>query len=135
MYTLTNNLPVSERRKTEFKMATKSDHVLQHVHKLTMIGWPENINNVPQTAREFWKVCDEISVADGLLYAVVGEWLVIPDTMKKVALEAIHAGHLGIEKCKQRGRTCRYWPSMNADIEQLVKQCEACLPYLIVKNQ
>ena len=63
-------------------------------------------------------------MADGLLF--VGERLVIPDTMKKVALEAIHAGHLGIEKCKQRGRTCMYWPSMNADIEQLVKQCEIC---------
>ena len=45
--TLTNNLPVLERRKAEFKMATKSDHVLQHVHELTMNGWPENINNVP----------------------------------------------------------------------------------------
>ena len=61
---------------------TKSDQALQHVHKLTMNGWPENINNVPQAAREFWKVCDESNVADGLLF--VGEWLVIPHTMKEV---------------------------------------------------
>ena len=94
VHTLTNNLPLSERRKTEFKMATKFDHVLQHVHKLIIDGWPVNINNVPQAAREFWKVCDKISMADGFLF--VGEWLVIPDTMKKVALEAIHEGHLGI---------------------------------------
>ena len=99
VHTLTNNLPISERRKTEFKIATKSDQVLQHVHKLTMNGWPEKINNVPQAAREFWKVRDEISVADGLLF--VGEWLVIPHTMKEIALAAIHEGHLGIEKCKQ----------------------------------
>ena len=98
-YTLTNNLPVSERWKTEFKMATKFDHVLQHVHKLIMDGWPENINNVPQAAIE-------IIVADGLLF--IGEQLVIPDTMKKVALEAIPTGHLGIEKCKQRGRFSVY---------------------------
>ena len=124
VHTLTNNLPLSERRKTEFKMATKSDYVLQQVYKLIMDGWPVNINNVPQAAREFWKVRDEISVADSLLF--VGERLVVPDAMKKVALEAIHEGHLGIEKCKQRGRSCVYWPAMNADIEQLVKQCEIC---------
>ena len=65
-----------------------------------MDGWPVNTGNVSQATRKFWKVRDEISVADGLLF--VGELLVIPDTMKKVALEAIHEGHLGIEKCKQK---------------------------------
>ena len=43
VHTLTNNLSVSERRKTEFRIATKSDHVLQHVHNLTMNGWPKSI--------------------------------------------------------------------------------------------
>ena len=124
VHTLTNNLPISEKQKTEFKIATKSDQVLQHVHKLTMNGWPENINNVPQAARKFWKVCDEISVADGLL--LVGEWLLIPHTIKVIVLAAIHEGHLGIEICKQQGRSCVYWPAMNADIEHLVKQCAIC---------
>ena len=87
-------------------------------------GWLVNFNNVPQAAREFWKVRDEISVADCLLF--LGERLVIPDTMKKVALEAIHEGYLGIETCKQKGRSCVHWPVMNADIEQLVKQYEIC---------
>lgn len=63
-------------------MATKSDHVLQHVHKLAMDGWPENINNVPQAAREFWKVHDEISKVDGLLF--VDEQVIIPNTMQRV---------------------------------------------------
>ena len=124
VHTLTNNLPVSETRKAEFKTATKSDLALQQVHKLIMNGWPKHINNVPQVAREFWKVRDELSIADGLLF--VGERLVIPVTMKDVALQAIHEGHFGIEKCKQRGRSCVYWPAMNDDIEKLVKQCEIC---------
>ena len=33
---------------------------------------------------------------------------------------------MGIEKCKQRARSCLYWPSMNADIETLVNGCEVC---------
>ena len=124
VHTLINNLPVSESRKAEFKAATMLDHALQHVQKLTLKGWPIHINNVPQQAREFWKVRDQLSTADGLLF--VGERLVIPAAMKDVALQAIHKGHLGIEKCKQRGRSCVYWPAMNEDIEALVKQCETC---------
>ena len=46
--------------------------------------------------------------------------------MKDVALQTIHEGHFGIEKCKQQGRSCVYWPAMNDDIEKLVKQCEIC---------
>ena len=33
VHTLTNNLPVSERRKTEFKIAARSDHVLQRLNQ------------------------------------------------------------------------------------------------------
>ena len=124
VHTLTNNLPISEGRKDQFKIVTRSDPVLQQVYKLTMDGWPNHINNVPQAAREFWKVRDELSYADGLLF--VGERLVVPAAMKVVALQAIHEGHFGIEKSKQRGRSCVYWPAMSDDIEKLVKQCEVC---------
>jgi len=47
VHTLAKNLPVSETRRAEFKSATESDHCLQQVKKLTMEGWPTNINNVP----------------------------------------------------------------------------------------
>ena len=45
--------------------------------------------------------------------------------MKEIALQAIHEGHSGIKKCKQRKLSCVDWPVMN-DIEQLVKQSEIC---------
>jgi len=69
VHTLTKNLPVSETRRAEFKSATESDHCLQQVKKLTMEGWPTNINNVLESAREYWKVRDELHVADGLIFA------------------------------------------------------------------
>ena len=61
-------------------------------------------------------------MVDNLILA--GERLVIPAAMKRVAPQAIQEGHMGIDKCKQRGRSCMYWPSMNEDIETLVKECE-----------
>jgi len=65
-----------------------------------------------------------LHVTDGLVFA--GERLVVPQAMNKVALQVIHQGHMGIEKCKQQARACLYWPSMNADIENLVNDCEVC---------
>ena len=50
VHTLTKHLPVSEARKAEFQSATESDSSLQQVKKLTMEGWPTNINNVPESA-------------------------------------------------------------------------------------
>ena len=46
--------------------------------------------------------------------------------MNKVALQVIHEGHMGIEKCKQRARSCLYWPSMNTNVENFVNGCEVC---------
>ena len=124
VHRLTKHLPVSEARKTEFQLATQSDSSLQQVKKLTMEGWPSNISNVPESAREFWKVRDQLHVADGLIFT--GERLVVPTAMKMVTLQAIHEGHMGIERCKQRARSCVYWPLMNEDIEQHISKCEIC---------
>ena len=36
-----------------------------------MEGWPTNINNVPDSARDYWKVRDKLHVADGLIFVGV----------------------------------------------------------------
>ena len=68
-----------------------------------MEGWPNNISNVPGSVQEFWKVCDKLHVADGLIFT--GERLVVPTAMKMVTLQAIHEGYMGIGRCKQRARS------------------------------
>ena len=54
--------------------------------------------------------------------------------MKTIVLQAIHESHMGIERCKQRGRSCVYWPSMNDDIEMRIKECEICNKPQIAKS-
>ncbi|XP_033724551.1 uncharacterized protein K02A2.6-like [Pecten maximus] len=41
-------------------------------------------------------------------------------------LQKIHAGHLGMSKCKQRAREVLFWPGITEDIQNLVKRCEPC---------
>ncbi|XP_062574568.1 uncharacterized protein K02A2.6-like [Saccostrea cucullata] len=55
--------------------------------------------------------------------------IVIPPTLRSHMLSLIHQSHLGIIKCKQRAREVMYWPGMNSEIEQLVKDCEKCATF------
>lgn len=99
----------------------------QSPKRLIDSGWPNNVNNVPQALREFWNVKEDLYVADNLI--LKGHRVVVPASRRQLVLKAIHQGHLGIEKCKARARSCVYWPSMNKDIEQEVKKCPACNEY------
>ena len=49
--------------------------------------------------------------------------------MRKGMLKKIHEGHLGIDKCRKRGKEVLYWPGINRDIEQMVKNCSYCIKY------
>ena len=44
-------------------------------------------------------------------------------------LTLVHESHLGMVKCKQRAREVIYWPAMNADIENTVRNCARCSEY------
>ena len=44
-------------------------------------------------------------------------------------LKLIHKSHLGMIKCKQRGRKVMFWPNMNSDIENMIRDCSACAEY------
>lgn len=41
-------------------------------------------------------------------------------------LNLVQESHLGIIKCKQRALEVLYWPAMNSDIEETVKNCSKC---------
>nr|XP_039248789.1 uncharacterized protein K02A2.6-like [Styela clava] len=50
--------------------------------------------------------------------------------MQQYVLKLVHeSSHLGIVKCKQRAREVFFWPSMNSDVEQLVKKISKCATY------
>lgn len=75
----------------------------------------------------------ELSIANGLL--LKGIRIVIPRVMRNDMLLRIHEGHLGIEKCRRRARTCMYWPKINDDIEKFVKKCSTCNKFQYAKQK
>jgi len=90
------------------------------------IGWPEQAKQTtPKIIRGYWSIKDYIGIEDGIL--VMGHRLVIPKSMQSEYLQRIHAGHQGITKCQLRAKESLYWPNMSSDIENMVRDCMACL--------
>ena len=41
-------------------------------------------------------------------------------------MSRIHASHLGVEACLRKARDTVFWPSMNAEVRDQIKQCSIC---------
>lgn len=77
-----------------------------------------------EKVQPYFESKDQLTIMDGIIYK--GMRIVIPHSMWKDMLKLIHSSHLGIVKCKQRGREVFYWPLMGAQIEEQVRNCERC---------
>ena len=107
--------------------ATENDEQLEQLSRLIKNESPTNITNVPKGLRKYRKVRHNLYMADHLI--LMKGRVVVPSSMRTEILTCIHKGHMGIEKCKSRARTCVYWPLMYTAIEQEVQSCPVCIPY------
>ena len=117
----------SPRKLSKLQAETSKDVTLSALHETISTGWPETRRDIARPLRPYWGLRDELSVEDGLI--MKGDRIIIPASMRKEILEAIHAGHQGAEKCKLRARTCVYWPQMNSDIDEVTRECPTCQTY------
>ena len=122
-----SNLPISRSKFQELKQETCNDSVLQAVITLVKNSWPESFSECPSTAKPFYNVKEELSLADGVLLKV--DRVVLPSSMRADMLKPIHEGHIGIEKSKTRAREVMYWPRMNAEIEDYISKYSVCLQH------
>ena len=73
----------------------------------------------------FSPVRDELSIRECLV--VRGERIVVPVGLRPEYLARIHLGHAGIEACKRRAKDTVYWPSINEELQNYVKNCKPCI--------
>nr|XP_022322992.1 uncharacterized protein K02A2.6-like [Crassostrea virginica] len=118
-------LSVSKERQEDIRERALTE--LQGLNTVIVNGWPDTKHETPVSIRDFWTSRDELSVMDGVIFK--GMRIIIPPTLRSHMLSLIHQSHLGIVKCKQRAREVMYWPGMNSQIEQLVKDCDKCATF------
>ncbi|KAL5017541.1 hypothetical protein ScPMuIL_007130 [Solemya velum] len=115
-----------ETRLEELRKAIHEDSVLSVITKYCQEGWPgfekPSINVV---TRPYWQIREEITLCQGLLMR--GNRLIIPTYLRAEILQRIHEGHQGIVKCCERARNSVWWPRINREIEDLVRNCTICV--------
>lgn len=56
-----------------------------------------------------------------------GTRIVIPELLRKQTLDLAHEGHPGMTVMKQRLRAKVWWPKLDAQVEQYIKNCRGCM--------
>ena len=93
------SLPATEQRLDTYRQS-QQDPVCSQVREFCKTKWV-NKKHVPQELMPYWKMKDNLlTICDNLL--LYNSRIVVLKLMQKETLQKIHAGHLGIEKCKKR---------------------------------
>ena len=74
--------------------------------------------------KPFYQKRWEITIENGIL--LWGERVIVPQSLREILLKDLHAEHFGIVRTKQLARLYLWWPRLDAEIEDMVKTCEAC---------
>ena len=87
-------MPVSSDRMDQLRCETENS--LKSLVDLIKNGWPLTNDACDMSVHEYWNCREELSVIDGIIYK--GSKIVIPTSMRKLILEKIHQGLLGMDK-------------------------------------
>ena len=127
VYQISHQLPARSDSLQEIRQATQADDELVLLKHTIMMGWPNNIKEIPQVLHPYWTFHEELTIKDGLI--LKGTQIIIPNTKHEAILKQIHDSHLGLTKCKLHAKQAVYWPGLNDQLEQLVLNCQLCLKY------
>ncbi len=101
---------------------TRKDPLLKEIMKFVMQGWPTK--QLDRKFKQFHRMQEDLTCEKGIL--VLNGRAVIPEELKRPALQMLHEGHLGIARMKSVARDYLYWTGMSKDIEKLASSCETC---------
>ena len=121
---VTVNIPYSSNRWDQIHEETRKDPTLKLLMHYIPNGWPCEWRQLPQELHVYWNYQEDLSLKDGI--ATKGSRVLIPSTLWRKALEEIHDGHQGVEKCMLKARESVFWPGISDVICEAVEKCGIC---------
>ena len=101
----------------------RRDPILSKVLFLTQNGWPERMD-LSKELQSYFNRRLELSVEEGCL--LLGTRTIIPQKWQHLILQELHSNHLGIVRMKALARMHVWWPTIDKDIEKVVRHCQIC---------
>ena len=118
-----DHLPASQTKMQEIIKEQEQDPVCQQIKSYCQSGWPGR-SKIQSMCKPYAAVMCELSVAKGLLLR--GHRIVIPLKMQADIIEKLHAGHLGINKCRRRAQQSVWWPGLGKALKERISNCPTC---------
>ena len=131
VHSVSVELPATKDFLDRVRTATQKDQELQLLTQQVKMGWPKKISEVDDKIKCYWSFREDITVAEDIL--VKGHRIIVPKAMCKYMLKQVHEGHFGMDKCKMCMSNCCYWPNVNKEIEEMVRNCPTCLEFAPAK--
>ena len=119
---LVNHLSETAVNASQIRTWTDRDPTLSLVRKYLQSGWPQR--NLAETFKPYKSRFQELSLLDGCV--LWGARVIVPPPGRKLVLEELHETHPGVSKMKALARSYVWWPKMDGDIEDMVKNCTSC---------
>ena len=105
----------------QLRMEMKScEFINRIVNKIRTGNW----KNCTKMEKPFMNISSALTILDDLIYN--GSRVFIPVTYRKQKIENFHDVHQGISALKNLVKNNAWWPFMDNDIEQFVKNCAEC---------
>ena len=120
----TNQLEKFLIKAEDIQKATKEDEVLSKVCEYIQKGWPAHKTNVSKEVQPYFQKQLQLTIHSGCI--LNGLQVVIPSKMRNAVLAELHKTHAGMVKTKSVARMHIWWPNINLDIEQCIRQCTKC---------
>ena len=116
---LIHSLPITHK---EITHAIRVDPIQSQVLGYVKQGWPQRVDD--QRLQPYFNRRFELSVEqDCLLWRLR---VIIPFRYQKDILEELHLGHPGIVRMKELGHSYVWWPNMDQEVGQTVRNCNSC---------
>lgn len=115
-----DNSPVTAEHIRDY---TRRDPQLAPVVQFVQQGWPGSCADQDELS-PFFNRRTELSIHEGCL--LWGTRVIIPTAGREAVLAELHEGHLGVTRMKSLARMYVWWPKIDKDIENTVRECSQC---------